>query len=69
MKLKLDEDTAVILYRIIGALDLSDEGVERMNEDLNSQEIHALFGQLEDKLKARGFTHIGEWNHYADMEK
>jgi hypothetical protein len=54
MKLKMDEATALILYRIIGALDVSDAGLVLLNEDLDRAKIHGLFARLEDKLIERG---------------
>ena len=54
MKLKMDEDTALILYRIIGALNVSDAGLVLLNEDLDEAKIHGLWAQLKDKLIERG---------------
>jgi hypothetical protein len=67
MKLKMDEDTALILFRILDACSLSEEGVELITEDLNTLEIFQLHAQLKDKLIERGTGNLA-YNTYLAME-
>lgn len=67
MKLKLDEATALVLYRIIGATDLSKAGRKLINTDLARDEIAELFYQFEEKLIKRGHTDVNS-THYTYQE-